>query len=115
MESASLCNNVPILGCEVHGYDPTVDYTSSHVGFNFQPLGIGIQPKNSSQKYFSFKKFLEMNNHTDRKITFLKMDVEGAEIEVLETALRDKSLTNVQQISLEYHLTNQYAPGKGKH
>ena len=40
----------------------------------------------------------------NEKISYLKLDIEGHELEVLPNALKEGLLTNVQQIGMEFHL-----------
>ena len=54
---------------------------------------------------------MSMNNHTPSKtkVSVLKIDLEGDEMSILPEAIQQGALENVEQLALEYHLTN------GKH
>ena len=51
---------------------------------------------------------MSMNNHlpADTKVTVLKIDLEGDEMEILPVAIQQGALENVEQLALEFHLTN---------
>jgi len=41
--------------------------------------------------------------YTEGRCDYLKMDIEGSEYEVLEQAIENNSLVNVQQLAVEFH------------
>ena len=51
---------------------------------------------------------MSLNNHlpADTKVTVLKIDLEGDEMDILPVAIQQGALENVEQLALEFHLTN---------
>ena len=92
------------LGCRVLAFDPTVSYPSK-LGKNvsFEKLGLGARndPANMLESLMSI---LSKHGHKNSKISYLKIDIEGGEVEGLQEWFASGSLNNVQQIALEYHL-----------
>ena len=50
---------------------------------------------------------IEDNNDIGKQIAYLKVDIEGAEIDCFEDWLETDVLSNVQQIGLEFHVSNR--------
>ena len=88
------------LGCEVYAFDPTVNLPAE-VNFKFEKLGVADHDQGS---YMTLGSILKKNKHEDRKITVLKMDVEGAENKGIPVWINEGSMRNVHQFALEYHL-----------
>ena len=92
------------LGCRVLAFDPTVSYPPK-LGKNvsFKKLGLGARndPANMLESLMSI---LSKHGHKNSKISYLKIDIEGGEVEGLQEWFASGALNNVQQIALEYHL-----------
>jgi len=88
------------LGCEVHAFDHTVNI--SGVNFNFSKIGISNVKTNQSNLE-TLGALIRKNGHTERDITMVKMDVEGAELTGIDTWLDEGAFKNVHQFALEYH------------
>jgi FkbM family methyltransferase len=48
-------------------------------------------------------KVTRLSNYIDRTVDFLKMDVEGAEMEIMEDLRREDKLKHIRQMAIEYH------------
>ncbi|MHB9138916.1 MAG: FkbM family methyltransferase [Victivallaceae bacterium] len=48
-------------------------------------------------------KVTRLSNYIDRTVDFLKMDVEGAEMEIMEDLRRADKLKHIRQMAIEYH------------
>ena len=92
------------LGCRVHAFDPTVNYQPK-LGKNvsFEKLGLAARndPANMLESLMSI---LSKHGHNNSKISYLKIDIDGGEVEGLQEWFASGALNNVQQIALEYHL-----------
>lgn len=79
-------------------YDHTIDHLPKvHNCFHFYRLGIG-----EGSDCLPLEEILKNNGDLDNRNLILKMDIEGAEWEVL-TALSSKLLNHFKQIALELH------------
>ena len=90
-------------GCEVHAYDPTVDLSNEKIDFHFHKTGLSHK---DTLRDRTLGRIIHDNGHKSRRITMIKMDVEGAERLGIDVWLNEGALENVQQFALEYHLTN---------
>ena len=93
------------LGCTIHAFDPSVDYPATrgkHI--TFERLGVSAKA-DIGQKLDTLSSILKKYNHQNSIISYLKMDIEQAELEGLPVWLASGALKNVQQIALEIHLT----------
>ncbi|XP_018020530.1 uncharacterized protein LOC108676887 [Hyalella azteca] len=77
---------------------------------HFLPLGLGGSARNvtfdgSHFQVFPYKNILDRIEKTDRVIDYLKMDIEGFELEFLDNVLNDdvELLSNIKQIGMEVH------------
>ena len=92
------------MGCTVFANDPTVDYPSYiSENFSFEKIGVVGTP-DEDELYQTLDKIFENNGHTYSKISYLKLDIEGAELSGLPIWLKSGALKNVQQIAIEIHL-----------
>ena len=92
------------IGCKVFAFDPTVNLPKqleSNVSFEKIGLSATVDVKNSLDTLSSI---LQKHGHARSKITYLKVDIEGHEVDGLMQWLDSGALNNVQQIGLEYHL-----------
>lgn len=102
------------LDYQVYMYDHTIDALPyEKAGFHYFKEGIaGIDRTDAPLK--TLKHFIERNAHKDNKNMILKMDVEGAEWEFLETVDFD-TLKQFDQIVFELHdIVRANTSGYGK-
>lgn len=94
-------------GIQVYMYDHTIDkIPHEDNNFHFFKLGIkGIVDQNPCLETLS--NILISNGHADEKNMILKLDVEGAEWEVL-SSLNEEVLNQFRQIVIEFHDVNNY-------
>ena len=95
------------LGCKVYAFDPTVNYSKKIGNTNilFEKLGVSTEADHG-KSLDTLTSILHLHGHTDTKITYLKVDIEGYEVDGLGEWFASGALQNVQQIALEYHLEN---------
>lgn len=97
-------NGMMNMGCEVFGFDPSVN---PHPGmqFKFHKVGLADSTKvDGAYSYMTLSDIFRINNHTSRKISVLKIDIEGWEMAALPQALETGALDDVHQLALEYHV-----------
>ena len=88
-------------GLKVWQYDLTVDSVpASHPAFHYERLGIG--PDLSDPQLLTLAEMLRRNGHADMAGMILKIDVEGAEWDVID-AMDDAILARFDQIVIEIH------------
>lgn len=93
------------MGCKVYAYDPSVDFPEKRSeNVFFKKWGIASEEKDRRENFKTLKELLRINGHQKSRISYLKMDVEGAEIKGIPLWLKDGSLDHVQQFGLEIHL-----------
>ena len=93
------------LGCTIHAFDPTVDYPKTRGNhITFEKLGVSAKP-DMDMKLDTLSSILNKYNHQDSVISYLKIDIELSELEGLPAWLASGALSNVQQIAVEIHLT----------
>jgi len=97
------------LGCEVYAFDGSVDFPERRgKNIHFEKVWVSFEdvskPNQPIEK--SLPTLLAKYGHTNRKISYLKMDIEGNELKGLPQWLHDGALDHVQQIGLEFHLNN---------
>ena len=92
------------IGCTVFAFDPTVDFPIKRGNqITFEKIGLTAKTDENNNLY-SLSDILKRNNHTNKKISFLKMDIEGHEKAGLPAWYESGALENVQQFGFEYHL-----------
>ena len=92
------------LGCHVLMFDPTVNYPE-HVGKKISFYKIGLSAKHDDEKsLYTFSSILQKYGHLNTKISYLKIDIEGYEVDGLLEWLESGSLKHVQQLAMEFHL-----------
>ena len=97
------------LGCEVYAFDGSVDFPERRgQNIHFEKVWVSFEDVNKPNQPIekSLPTLLAKYGHTKRKISYLKMDIEGNERRGLPHWLHDGALDNVQQIGLEFHLDN---------
>ena len=78
------------------------------VNFKFFQVGISRRSKVvNGKEYKTLGQIMATNGHSGKKITMIKMDVEGEEMQGLNVWLDEGSLDNVGQIAFEYHFFHQ--------
>lgn len=88
-------------GMDVFQYDHTVEgLPAEHPRFHFNKVGIG--PDLSDPQLITLEKMLADNEHGSEANMLLKVDIEGAEWDVLD-GMPSKILARFDQIVLEYH------------
>ena len=93
------------LGCTIHAFDPTVDYPTARGNhITFEKLGVSAKA-DMGKRLDTLSSILQKYNHQDSKISYLKIDIELAELEGLPSWLASGALHKVQQIAIEIHLT----------
>ena len=100
----SLEETIAEMGCKVFANDPRVDYPSYiSENFSFEKIGVLGTP-GEDETYQTLDEIFENNGHTNSIISYLKLDIEGAELSGLPIWLKSGALKNVQQIAIEIHL-----------
>ncbi|XP_037088475.1 uncharacterized protein LOC119109041 [Pollicipes pollicipes] len=99
------------FGCEVHSFDPSIDYPEGarSPGITFHHFGIGRN--NHSNVYgwqiYTLDEIVTLLGHENRTIHYLKMDAEGGEFDMMAQQLLDGAgefvLDKVEQIGFEIH------------
>lgn len=99
-------------GLAVHCYDHTIECLPKNgSGLKFHRAGISGTDR-THENLFSIETLLRRNGDTDKKGMILKMDVEGAEWDFINSAPSDV-LRQFSQITLELHgLTDDLKEGK---
>ena len=119
--------NMASLGCKIHAFDPTVNVnnvkTKHKAGieklsvsklalYHESKKDVGISPEEDSEEDssvpgFTLKDIIEHYNDTNKRITILKIDVEGEEIWSLPQILHSGVLKNINQIHIEIHVNEK--------
>ncbi|XP_071152343.1 probable methyltransferase-like protein 24 isoform X2 [Mytilus edulis] len=117
-------DEMAILGCEVHSFDPSMGNTEKHIrksGVHFYPIGIGgksndaVIPRMDQYtkkhpkkmwKVRTLRQIMESLGHEDRHLDILKIDIESYEWEVLRNILSDNLASRIRQLNIEYHIFN---------
>ena len=88
------------LGCAIYAYDPTFDYPRK-MGEEIHFEKVCVAAKEGKEKlYLPLDVIIANNGHTDRTISHLKIDIEGAEIDGLPSRPKSGALDNIQQIGM---------------
>jgi hypothetical protein len=96
------------LGIPVFQYDHTVEAPSDpHGRFTFERKGLAASP-DGTDTFRTLQQFLAGNGHADRRDLLLKMDIDGAELDVLCATDAD-TLSSFRQIVLEVHWLSRIA------
>ena len=101
------------IGCKVLRFDPSVDYPSElDKGISFEKLGVGIWKRDGNPEFKNrmktLKTILADHQHLSSNISYLKIDIEGAELEGLLEWQNSGALAHVQQIGIEYHMEAEW-------
>ena len=109
-----------ISGCIVRAYDPTdlVKRPQNSFHTNLKYYNVGIGPINGKKDFSSDEKqsqiseiktlssLLKDNEESDKRISYLKMDVEGDELKSFNQWLKSGIFDKVDQFGIEMHLGN---------
>ncbi|KAK2711065.1 hypothetical protein QYM36_012288 [Artemia franciscana] len=94
-------------GCEVHGFDPSIDEPVQTGGKKFIFHKIGLQGKDevngNGWQLMSFKSIVELLGHENRIIDVVKMDIEESEYEAIPNMIITGVTGQIKQIALETH------------
>lgn len=89
-------------GIEVWCFDHTIDYLPQYKkGLHFIKNGIAGKDM-ESEKLLSIETILKNNNHLNSKDIILKMDVEGAEYDFIQT-ISTEVINKFSQMTFEFH------------
>ena len=92
------------FGCQVLMFDPTVNYPEQ-VNKKISFHKIGLSAKRDDEKSLeTLSSILQNNGHSNTKISYLKVDIEGYEVDGLLEWLETGALKHVQQLGMEFHL-----------
>ena len=105
----------PISGCEVHAYGTGGNYErfEAKVAFSLHSDHRLASRDDQASGNYTLRSLMAINNHDPgkTKISVLKIDLEGDEMHLLPAALDQGAFENVEQLALEFHLTNGNFPG----
>jgi len=92
------------LKCKVHAYDPTVTFPPQR-GNNISFHKVGLAANRDEAKNMETLKSLMLNNGDgNSSIFFLKVDIEGHELDALPEWIESGALEKVDQLAMEFHL-----------
>jgi len=93
------------MGCKVYAHDPTVTYPKDvRKNVEFYQIGVCAEERLLSGKPCkTLLNIIKSNGHLERKITFLKVDIEKEELRAIPQWLRSGALAHVQQFGVEIH------------
>lgn len=92
------------LNCTVHAHDPTVSFPPNRgKDEHFHKLGVAVErdPKTHME---TLKTLMAANGHDTKKVFYLKVDIEGAELAALPQWIESGALDKVEQVAMELHL-----------
>ena len=94
------------FGCTIYAFDASVDYPARRgKNIHFEKVFVGTKDEEAKET-LALSTILLRNGHENKKISYLKMDIEGNELNGLPMWLQEGSLQNVQQIGFEFHLND---------
>lgn len=89
------------IGCKVRLFDHTIGPPKQlHQNITYYELGIGHE---TSDKVMTLDNILKTFGDKDKEVSYLKVDVEGAEIKALQGWIESGAMNNVKQIGMEIH------------
>lgn len=111
------------MGCKVRAFDPSIAAPAKRSdNVSFHKLGIAHFSGNTQIKTNGHKgdymtvpvktlgDILEEFGDGDKEVFYLKVDVEGSELEALPEWIESGSLRNVRQLGLEFHTGRSIVP-----
>ena len=92
------------IGCKVFAFDPTTNHPKElETNVLFEQIGISATT-DVGNSLDTLSSILRKHGHAQSKISYLKIDIEGHEVDGLLQWFESGALRTVQQIGLEYHL-----------
>ena len=92
------------LNCTVHAFDPSVTFPPTRgQSTYFQKLGVGAA-RDQRRRLETLATLLADNQHNQSRVFYLKVDIEGMELEALPEWLESGALEHVEQLAMELHL-----------
>jgi len=92
------------LNCSVHAYDPSVSYPPTRGRHtSFQQLGVAAA-RDDQANMQTLSNLMAANGHTDSRVFYLKVDIEGMELAALPEWVESGALAGVEQLAMELHL-----------
>ncbi len=111
------------IGCVVHAYDPNVDMPKKYQkieNLHFHRIGLSNTvgklkngaPDGSVRKMdvLTLEEAIKRNNDEGKEITYLKMDVEGAEFYALPQMVTSGVFEHIRQLGIEMHTGSRNLP-----
>lgn len=94
------------LNCSVHAFDPSISAPSLRGrDTHFSKVGVGAEASSDpSWPLATLHQLLRTRGHLQRRIDYLKVDIEGEELATLPEWLDSGVLEHVEQLGLELHL-----------
>ena len=103
------------IGCKVFAFDPTINHPKElETNVLFEKIGLSART-DVENSLDTLSSILSNHSHAQSKISYLKIDIEGHEVDGLLQWFESGALRNVQQIGLEYHLPDTDATLKFFH
>jgi len=100
------------LKCKVHAYDPTVSFPPERGNsISFQKLGVAAK-RDEAKKMETLKDLMVGNGDEKSRIFYLKVDIEGYELDALPEWIESGALEKVDQMALELHLRRIHSQKK---
>ena len=94
--------------------EPWNHLATLHLGIFFHQIGLGYEnsietdSSNSVYELDTLENIIKNNGDEGRMINFLKVDIEGDELESVPQWLKSNILENIQQIQMEVHTTEKH-------
>ena len=97
-------DTVAALGCTVHAFDPSVTFPALRgQRTHFHRVGVAAA-RDQAQGLDTLANLLAANGHAEAQVFYLKVDIEGMELEALPEWVASGALEHVQQLAMELHL-----------
>ena len=97
------------FGCTIYAFDASVDYPARRgKNIHFEKIFVGTKDEEAKET-LALSTILSRHGHQNKKISYLKMDIEGNELNGLPLWHQEGFLQNVQQIGFEFHLNDDIA------
>jgi len=92
------------LNCTVHAHDPTVSFPPTR-GRNQHFHKVGVAgARDTENDMETLKTLMVANGHANSRVFYLKVDIEGSELEALPEWIQSGVLEKVEQVAMELHL-----------
>ncbi|XP_065558217.1 probable methyltransferase-like protein 24 [Artemia franciscana] len=94
-------------GCEVHGFDPSIDVPKQTEERQFIFHKIGLQGKDevnaNGWQMKTLRSIMKLLGHENRILDFIKLDIEESEYEAIPNMIETGVTEQIKQIALETH------------